>query len=50
MTTEGFPPEKETHPAGLTVARQYYYGAVGHWIAGLGELQGDGVREISASF
>ena len=28
----------------------YHYGAVGHWSAGLGELQGDGIREISASF
>ena len=24
----------------------YHYGAVGHWSAGLGELQGDGIREI----
>ena len=28
----------------------YHYGAVGHWSVGLGELQGDGIREISASF
>ncbi len=28
----------------------YHYGAVGHWSARLGELQGDGIREISASF
>lgn len=28
----------------------YHYGAVGHWSAGLGELQGDGIREISAAF
>ena len=28
----------------------YHYGAVGHWSAGLGELQGDGIREIYASF
>ena len=28
----------------------YHYGTVGHWSAGLGELQGDGIREISASF
>ena len=28
----------------------YHYGSVGHWSAGLGELQGDGIREISASF
>ena len=28
----------------------YHYGAVGHWSAGLGELQGDGIREIFASF
>ena len=24
----------------------YHYGVVGHWSAGLGELQGDGIREI----
>ena len=24
----------------------YHYGTVGHWSAGLGELQGDGIREI----
>ena len=24
----------------------YHYGAVGHWSAGVGELQGDGIREI----
>ena len=24
----------------------YHYGAVGHWSAALGELQGDGIREI----
>ena len=24
----------------------YHYGAVGHWSAGLGELQCDGIREI----
>ena len=24
----------------------YHYGAVGHWSTGLGELQGDGIREI----
>ena len=24
----------------------YHYGAVGHWSVGLGELQGDGIREI----
>ena len=24
----------------------HHYGAVGHWSAGLGELQGDGIREI----
>ena len=24
----------------------YHYGAVGHWSAGLGELHGDGIREI----
>ena len=28
----------------------YHYGAVGHWSVGLGEPQGDGIREISASF
>ena len=28
----------------------YHYGSVGHWSAGLGELQGDGIHEISASF
>ena len=35
---------------GYGAQTSYHYGAVGHWSAGLGELQGDGIREISASF
>lgn len=28
----------------------YHYGAVGHWSAGIGELQGDGIRSIYGTF
>ena len=27
----------------------YHYGAVGHWSAGLGELQGDAIRNITGT-
>ena len=33
-------------PRGYGGQTSYHYGAVGHWSAGLGELQGDGIREI----
>ena len=44
--------DTEDRPAitGYGGQTSYHYGAVGHWSAGLGELQGDGIREISASF